>query len=221
MRTQIAITCIGLLIAEITFGQMGGGRGGGNNNGEAPRSRVPNIPRETMIYYLPDEWYAAQPMRDANKMDFFSFPEDQDLEEWTETLRQEAYLTTAGLQSAGRVYELRAESNSESCPNFTSEVLEQEPENGYSTIVWRQSCQPSEELTFSSLHKAILGNDSLYVLSKIWKYDPSNRIWRRWESYFEDIYVCDPVRTEHPCRPIAPDPGNASGGGGRSHCRLG
>jgi hypothetical protein len=177
---------------------------------------MPNVVRETMILSMPDDWHAAQPLRDANKMDFYLFPEEQDLDDWTETLRQEAYLTTAGMPSAERVYELRSAGDEENCPNYTSEVLEQEPENGYSMIVWRQSCQPSEDAIFSSLHKAVLGNDGLYILTKIWKFEPSNRIWRRWENYFEDVYVCDPIRPEHSCRPIAPDPGNATGGGGRS-----
>ena len=98
----------------------------------------------------------------------------------------------------------------------TSEVREQEPDNGYSMIVWRQSCTPAEDVIFSSLHKVVLGNDRLYILNKVWKEDPSNRIWRRWENFFEDVYVCDPNRPEHPCRPIPRDPGNATGGGGRS-----
>ena len=140
----------------------------------------------------------------------------RDPNDWTETLRQEAYLTTAGMPSAERVYELRSAGDAENCPNYSSEVLEQEPENGYSMIVWRQSCQPSEDATFSSLHKVVLGDDGLYVLNKIWKYEPSNRIWRRWENYFEDVYVCAPDRPEHRCRPLPQDPGNATGGGGRS-----
>lgn len=220
MPIRAVLILVGFLFAATVFAQMGGmggGRGGGGAGGEERRRPVmPNIARETMILSMPDEWHAGQPLRDANKMDFYMFPEGQEVANWTETLRQEAYLTTAGMESAERVYELRTASDGENCPNFTSEVLEQEPENGYSMIVWRQSCQPSDELTFHSLHKAVLGNDSLYVLNKIWKYEPSNRIRRRWESYFEDVYVCDPVRTEHPCRAVRQDPGNATGGGGRS-----
>jgi len=199
------------------MGGMGGGRGGfGGDDDGRPQPRMPNVVRETMILSMPDDWHAAQPLRDENKMDFYLFPEEQGLDDWTETLRQEAYLTTAGMPSAERVYELRSAGDEENCPNYTSEVLEQEPENGYSMIFWRQSCQPSEDAIFSSLHKAVLGNDGLYILTKIWKFEPSNRIWRRWENYFEDVYVCDPDRPEHRCRPIAPDPGNATGGGGRS-----
>ncbi|MFL2554151.1 MAG: hypothetical protein ACJ0S4_05610 [Candidatus Rariloculaceae bacterium] len=222
MKICAMLTCLGLLatdtlLAQGMGGAMGGGRGGGMGGGRGGSERLvmPNIARETMILSMPEGWRAAQPVSGEEKMDIYIFPEGQSSADWTETLRQEAYLTTVGMQSAERVYELRTASDGESCSNFTSEILEQEPENGYSMIVWRQSCQPSEDLFFSSLHKAVLGNDGLYILNKIWKYEPSNRIWRRWENYFEDVYVCDPVRTEHSCRLVRPAPGNAAGGRGQ------
>lgn len=111
----------------------------------------------------------------ANKTDVFLFPTGEDSSNWTEALQREACNTTAGMESAQQVYELRSAGDQESCPNYESEVREDEPENGYSTIVWR-----------------------------------------RWENIFEDIYVCDPTRAEHTCRPIPPNPGNATGGGGRN-----
>ena len=101
----------------------------------------------------PDDWNTAQSSSDANKTDIYLFPDDQEYTDWTEMLRQEAYNTTAGMETAERVYELRSAGDQENCPNYTSEVLEQEPENGYAMIVWKQSCTPAEDQTFSSLHK--------------------------------------------------------------------
>jgi hypothetical protein len=214
------VACIALLYCAQVAAQMGGGMGGGmaggGGEGRGAPPVMPNIDRETLIMSMPDNWHSGQTGSDENKMDFYLFPEDQDHGEWTEMLRQEAYLTTAGMPSAARVHELRIAGDEKNCPNFSSETLAEEPENGYSTFVWKQSCQLSEDQEFASLHKAVLGNDRLYILSKIWKSDPSNRIWRRWENYFEDVYVCDPNRSEHRCRPLARDPGNATGGGGRS-----
>jgi len=220
MKIHAVLVCAGLLCAGQSSAQMGGGMGGGRGGGDEGFQRqrpvFPSIDRETMILSTPEDWHSTQPLGNENKVDLNYFPEGEDHSEWTETLREEIYRTTAGMESADRVYELRSVGDSKNCPNYTSEIREQEPENGYSMIVWRQSCQPSEELTFSSLHKVVLGNDRLYILNKIWKYEPSNRIWRRWEDFFEGIYVCDPNRPEHGCRPLPQDPGNATGGGGRS-----
>ena len=221
MKYRIGILVVGLLAAATSMAQMGmggGGRGGGNNGGMGMGQRpvFPQVNRETLIMTRLDDWVSAPATATANKTDVFLFPTGEDSSNWTEALQQEAYNTTAGMESAQQVYELRSAGDQENCPNYESEVREDEPDNGYSTIVWRQSCQPSPEATFASLHKVVLGNDRLYILSKIWKEEPSGRIWRRWENIFEDIYVCDPTRAEHTCRPIPPDPGNATGGGGRN-----
>ncbi len=219
MNYRGTILIVGMLTASGSVAQMGmgsGGRGGGNGGGMGQRQAFPQVDRETLIMTRLEDWVTAQPTATENKTDVFMFPAGEDGSNWTEALQQEAYNTTAGMESAQRVYELRSSGDQENCPNYVSEVREDDPENGYSTIVWRQSCQPGPGTTFASLHKVVLGNDRLYILSKIWKEKPSGRIWRRWENIFEDIYVCDPTRDEHPCRPIAPDPGNATGAGGRS-----
>ena len=119
-----------------------------------------------MIVTRPDDWSAPQVSSDANKTDIYRFPDGQEYSDWTEMLRQEVYNTTAGMETAERVYELRSAGDQENCPNYTSEVREQEPENGYSMIVWRQSCTPAEDVIFSSLHKVVLGNDRLYILEQ-------------------------------------------------------
>ncbi len=210
LRTALALVCVGLLCAEYAVAQRGGGRG------QAPPEVMPRTDRETMIISLPEEWYASSPLADESKTDSYLFPIGQDHSDWTESLRQEAFRSTAGMESAERVYELRSAINEKNCPDYSSEILEDEPENGYSMISWRQLCESSEEESVASLHKVVLGNDQLFILSKIWKYDPSNRIWRRWRNYLEDdVYVCDPTRPEHPCRPMQLPAGAAGRGGGR------
>ncbi len=219
IRAGLALICIGLLLFAQAFAQMGGrgGGGGGGGGGQRPTPPVimPNTDRETMILSLPEEWYAATPSSDEHKTDSYLYPTGESPAEWTETLRQEAFFTTAGIETAERVYELRMEANEESCPDFSAKIEDDDPDNGYSAIVWSQVCVLGEEQTMASLHKVVRGNDRLYILSKIWKYDPPGRVWRRWRNYLEDdVYVCDPTKPEHECRPMQL-PAGAGGRGGR------
>ncbi len=200
LRAALALVCVGLLCAGNTFAQRGGGTRGG---GPAPPEIMPNTDQETMIMSLPAEWYPSGATSDERKTDSYLFPIGQDQSNWTEALRQEAFSSTAGMETADRVYELRSESNKTNCPNYTSRIRDDGLENGYSMIFWEQLCEMSEDEAVASLHKVVLGNDRLYILSKIWKYDPANRDWRDWRDYFEEVYVCDPNRPEHPCRPIS------------------
>ena len=82
MTIRATLICVGLLFAATAFAQMGGmGGGGGDFEGRGrQRAVMPNIERETMILSMPDEWHAAQPLRDANKMDFYMFGDMQGVE---------------------------------------------------------------------------------------------------------------------------------------------
>ena len=214
MKTSIALALIGvgLLCAGHAVAQRGGGGGGGRGGGPSEMPEImPNTDRETMILSLPEEWYPAAPLSDGSKTDSYLFPVGQDHSGWTEALRQEAFHTTAGIEAAERVYELRSQINQENCSDYSSKIRDDKPDNGYSMIFWEQLCELSEDQSVASLHKVVLGNDRLFILSKIWKYDPSNRTWRQWRNYFEEVYVCDPTKPEHPCRPVQRPSGGRGG----------
>ena len=190
--------------------QMGGMGGGGGAPGGMAGQVVLSTPEgETMVVPLPNNWtpYA----REAEQKDErYIFPSGQEPSDWRETLRQETYHTTAGVTSAERVYELRIESDPNSCESFTSRKLGEGPENGYSMVFWRQVCGLADGQTLASLNKAVLGNDQLHIISMIWKQDPPTRAWTQWTNYMGRVYVCDTEREEHPCQ-TAPPPGRPGG----------
>lgn len=189
--------------AVAQMGMGGGGRGGGMGMGPGiTGTMLPRIDGETLIQTPIGGWDAAPPAQTDNKVEVFMFPRGEDSSNWTEAYQREAFHSTAGMESAMRVYELRSQGDQQNCPNYESDVREDEPDNGYSSIMWRQSCERAPGQVFTSLHKVILGNDRLYILTKIWREEPSGRAWRQWEGTFEETYVCDPNRREaHPCRP--------------------
>ena len=217
MKAATTIMLAGLMVSSQVSAQMGMGRGGGQFGGAMGMGRLPQVQVETLIMTPVEDWVAAPATRANNKVDVFMFPAGQDSTNWTEAFQQEAYDSTIGMESATQIYEMRSRGDRENCPNYESDVRDDDPDNGYSTIIWRQTCKPVPDVTFASVHKVILGNDRLYILTKIWKEDPSGTNWRRWENILEDIYVCDPTRIEHhPCRPLPFDPRNATGGGRRN-----
>ena len=176
---------------------MGGG-GAPAGMGAPPILRDPE--GETMVMTLPNGWTPYRRSAD-DKDEIYIFPSGQDATDWQETLRQEAFNSTAGIESASRVYELRTENDPKSCADYSSELLGEGPENGYSMVFWKQSCELADGRTMASLHKSVLGNDRLYILSMIWKRNPLSRQWQRWETYMGQVQVCDPDRPEHPCAP--------------------
>jgi hypothetical protein len=80
------------------------------------------------------------------------------------------------------------------------------------SIYWRQVCETDGGVD-ARLSKVILGENQLYIISKLWRYEPRDRDWTRWDEYLQNVYVCDPVRAGHRCRPIGR--GLTQGGRGR------
>ena len=204
MKSYFAIVGCLLILSDAALAQRAGGA-------DRPSPQLPDVDKETMILDIPDKWYPYSRRTDA-MVDTYIFPTGQEPNDWDETLRQEIFLSTAGVSEARQVYQLRSDANSESCETYDAEVLQDREENGYSMFYWKQVCETAEQVV-ASLNKAILGSEQLYILSKVWKYEPRDRDWERWEAYFQEVYVCDPTRPEHRCRPIRPD--GAMGGRGR------
>ena len=209
-KNLTVVGCFCAVICAPVAAQMGGGMGGGRAPQGMGGPTVLRSPEgETLVVPLPNGWtpYAREAEEKDEK---YIFPSGQEPSDWLQTLRQETYRTTAGITEAERVYELRIESDPQSCESFSSEKLSDEPENGYSTVLWRQVCELASGDTLSSLNKTVLGNDHLHILTMIWKENPPNRAWNQWTNYMNRVYVCDTDREDHPCR-TAPAAGGPAG----------
>jgi hypothetical protein len=80
-------------------------------------------------------------------------------------------------------------------------------ENGYSFLVWRQTCPMlhSTGKPENTWVKAIKGNDSLYVIQKAFRFEPSKKQIDQWIDYFHTVIVCDTRFPEHPCSNLSSD----------------
>jgi hypothetical protein len=84
------------------------------------------------------------------------------------------------------------------CDKYSSRVISEQPSNGYPSIVWTTVCQQNEFYN-KRLYKRITGNDSGYLLMRLWLIEPEKEDWDVWLDYFNEVIVCDPRREQHPC----------------------
>jgi hypothetical protein len=124
MPHHIRLTACLLLLCSTAFGQMGGG------GRDRPAPQFPDIDRETLILNTPDKWYPFSRRTEA-LVDTLILPTGQEPSDWKEALRQEVYLTTAGVTAPRQIFELRSESDRERCTSFESAQINDQPENGY------------------------------------------------------------------------------------------
>jgi len=85
------------------------------------------------------------------------------------------------------------------CDEFKSEILKNETENGYPALTWYSECKRIDGFYTKTINKAIKGNDSTYVLKRVWRNKPEENDWNTWVDYYAKIIACDSRGNNHPC----------------------
>ena len=195
------LVAITMLATQLSVAQMGGMG--------APSAALPNVDKESLIFQVPSKWYPYFRETDA-KVDTFIFPTGQEPSDWKEALQTERFLTTLGVTTASQVCALRAQGTN--CAEHSATLSKEADENGYSMVQWIENCTRVDDSVVVTLGKVILGNEQLYVVSKIWKYQPRDSDLEEWKRYMDTVYACDPTTGgRHPCRP----PNGGAAGGAR------
>jgi len=87
----------------------------------------------------------------------------------------------------------------ESCGNFKSTLIINARENGYDALTWFSVCSKQNGFYTKSFNKVIKGNDSSYMVRRVWRAEPSEQEWQTWKKYYQSIIVCDSRLDESPC----------------------
>ena len=186
IRTLFWSSIFALTVNGSVFAQMGGGMGA-----EMP---MPEVDGETWIWLTPEKWYPYSKTSDV-KNDVFIFPTGQKPDKWKQMLQFEQFASTLNITDVKQVYDLKTQN----LKNCTFESLKTLSEKGYSMTQWSERC-PLDGETAVTIRKATLGTDRLYLVSKIWKSEPSDSEMEKWTRYLDQTYVCDGTE-QHDCRP--------------------
>lgn len=87
----------------------------------------------------------------------------------------------------------------EHCASFSSDIVSEEDVNGYPQLTWQTLCNRSDGRDAVVLQKAIIGNDKLYHVQKVWLSEPAEEAVSDWRERIADVVVCDTRGEEHPC----------------------
>lgn len=170
---------------------------------------IPDVDKESLILLRPDKWYPYF-KESEQRVDTYYFPTGQKPENWKEAIQSQRYLSTMGVTEASAVFDVRTQANAPNCETHEVMLITNEAENGYSKSEWLETCVNADDSQVTTLNKAIVGNEQLYVVSKIWKYEPKENDMEEWKRFMGQVYVCDPTTENNPCRP----PNGPQGGRG-------
>jgi len=84
-------------------------------------------------------------------------------------------------------------------PRCTVGRIREGLDNGYPYALWAASCSSGTQLE-ETWTKAIQGREALYVVRKIFLYNPFDRDVIKWVAYLGRVQLCDPRLPDRPCR---------------------
>jgi hypothetical protein len=87
------------------------------------------------------------------------------------------------------------------CPQGVHVPVVDTTENGYPVSLWQLSCpnNPQTGKPEWTWFKALRGNDSLYLVQKAFRFDPSKAQITTWIRYLKTVAVCDSRLPERAC----------------------
>jgi hypothetical protein len=184
MRTFLA-----LLVGALCFGAA--------NSQTTPEP----LADETFLFKVPTGYKVANRVDQKNLNMVEMTPTDQSFQRWEEMLTAQAFM---GAKNASvEAFQARAmQVQTSVCPGTTSKDLRKGKENGYEFEAWLAICpiNPRTQKTEWTLFKAISGQDSFYVMSKSFKFEPSQSQLEEWSTYMSKVMVCDGRLPERRCR---------------------
>jgi hypothetical protein len=154
---------------------------------------------ENLRVKMPDGYKVGWSDRNAQRLMNEMVPAGQTVENWTEMVTVQIFF---GLKSPPQMFRARMGALwSKACPDSLTAPIAEGVEHGYPTEVWMQSCElnPQTKKPEHTFFKAIQGNDSLYVVQKAFKYEPSADEITKWTLYLKAITVCDSRLPDRAC----------------------
>jgi len=155
---------------------------------------------ETLLVGVPPGYKVDFQSKQPHMLMTEMVPEGQSVKDWTEMLTTQIFYgerapTAEAMQARMRDAWLGA------CKEGTVAPIAKGDEHGYPVTVWMSTC-PRNSATGKPEHtwfKAIRGNDSLYVVQKAFRFEPSREQVVEWMQFLRRVAVCDSRRAERKC----------------------
>ena len=134
-------------------------------------------------------------------------PLAQNVHDWTEMVTVQIYLGLTGV-APEQIKADRERVWFGACPKALSQPIASGVENGYAFAVWMLFCPLNGNTgkPETTWFKAIRGNDSIYVVQKAFKFEPSKEQVVEWTRYLKKVSVCDSRLPDRPCPAAAIKP---------------
>jgi len=126
------------------------------------------------------------------------YPEGESFKHWTERLDMVAFPWF--VDQTPTAFQKSIHGPSKTCVDGKVISSSFGQEDGYAFALWYETCggSPDGKKQFS-FNKIIQGHESLYSITKYFKFEPTDAQAQQWRSYLGSVKVCDSTRSGQPC----------------------
>nr|WP_314899575.1 hypothetical protein [uncultured Deefgea sp.] len=157
---------------------------------------------ENLLVALPTGYKLDFQNKQGNIATTEMVPQAETVSNWTEMVTTQVFLgTKINNVTLAQFQTYMGKTWLAACKDGNVTPLKNGKENGYDFSFWVQTC-PLNSATGkpeNTWFKAIKGNDSLYIVQKAFKFDPTKEQVAQWTQYLRSAIVCDTRLAESPC----------------------
>ena len=154
---------------------------------------------ENLLVGVPDGYKIDHQAHNDTQIINEMVPQAESVKTWTEMVTVQIFFGLKGSLQEAQDY--IADGWLKACPQGLRVPIVETTENGYPVSLWQLSCpnNPQTGKPEWTWFKALRGNDSLYLVQKAFRFEPSNDQITTWIRYLKSVAVCDSRLPERAC----------------------
>jgi len=148
---------------------------------------------------MPEGYKVGHQQRNDKQLISEMVPAGETVENWTEMVTVQIFLGLKG--SLQEAQDHIADGWLKACPKGLRVPIVETTENGYPVSLWQLSCpdNPQTGKPEWAWFKALRGNDSLYLVQKAFRFEPSKEQITTWIRFLKTVAVCDSRLPDRAC----------------------
>lgn len=176
---DIALGLIIALVAQVAWGQSQG---------------------ENILRIRPAGYKIDYEDRQGDRFLVEMVPLDESVNNWTEMVSIQIFFGNKSM-TPRQFYHWMQERSRKSCKDSEVSSVVEDSEDGYdfARFVWHCPLNPSTGKLERTFYKAIKGNEHFYIVTKAFKFDPSEDQIAKWDEYLRSVKVCDTRKSNRAC----------------------
>ncbi|RMH17565.1 MAG: DUF4124 domain-containing protein [Gammaproteobacteria bacterium] len=181
--------------------------------------------KETLLFVVPHGYIMGYQASLGGQSIYELVPSGESVEDWSEMITVFSQDGGGGIDLEGYYDDSRSRMKLGCKEESESELIDMEEHEGFKDALWYLACPELESVGSVAvlsgkpeyvLSRAIKGRGNFFLISKMWRFEPSQEQLDEWEKNLKAASICNEKLSEIPCSEKSPFTSKA-GMGGLSH----